>query len=328
VAKGRIVVIGASRGGVAATRRLAARLPAEFAAPILLVLHIGDNRSILPDLLSRAGPLPARHATDGERLEHGVILVAPPDHHLLIDDHSARVIKGPKEHHARPAIDPLFLSAALTHGPGAIGVLLTGSNNDGTFGLQAIKRCGGLAVVQHPNSADSPEMPLAALRHVGVDHTVHLEELAGLLQRLVDEPVPAAALRPEDKLAREYAVFRGHGDAMENLEAIGKPSTFVCPDCEGALWEVAGSNPLRYRCHVGHGFSIETLVDSQREATDAALWAAIRGLQERGLMLRKLAELHRPADPARSDQIDMSAEAMARQAEALRGLVEAGAVRA
>jgi two-component system chemotaxis response regulator CheB len=326
MAEGRIVVVGASRGGVSATRRLVSGLPRDLPAPVLVVLHIGDNPSILPQLLSRAGPLPARHAQDGEHLEDGVIYVAPRDHHLLIEDHAARVIKGPKEHHARPAVDPLFISAALTHGPGAIGVVLTGTGNDGAFGLQAIKQCGGIAVVEHPNTAEAPAMPLAALRSVAVDHTVHLEEVAGLLQRLLAEPAPEAPAMPPEKLAHEFDLFLGKGEAMAHLEAIGKPSTFVCPDCEGALWEIKESDPVRFRCHVGHGYSIESLLDSQGEDTDATLWAAIRALQERSLILQKLAQVHRTSDPGRSAEIEDSANALVLQSHALRDLVERGAL--
>jgi len=324
VAEGRIVVLGASRGGVNALRKLASMLPQQFPAPVLAVLHIGDNRSILPLLLSRAGPMPARHPEDGERLEDGVIYVAPPDRHLIIEEHTVRVMQGPKEHHARPAIDPLFVSAALTHGPGAIGVVLTGTGNDGAFGVQAIKQCGGIAVVEHPNTALAPEMPLAALRQGVVDYTVHLEEVAGLLQRLLAEPAPAATPLPPEDLAREFDVFLGRGDAMANLAAIGKPSTFVCPDCEGALWEIDNADPPRYRCHVGHGFSLQSLLDAQGEDTDASLWAAIRGLQERGLLLEKLARVHSESDPGRSAEIEESARLMAQHAQALRGLVESG----
>jgi two-component system chemotaxis response regulator CheB len=318
------VVVGASRGGVNALRKLASMLAPDFPAPILAVLHIGDNRSILPLLLSRAGPMPARHPQDGERLEDGVIYVAPPDRHLIIEEHTARVMQGPKEHHSRPAIDPLFVSAALTHGHGAIGVVLTGTGNDGAFGLRAIKQCGGIAVVEHPNTAHAPEMPLAALRTGVVDYTVHLEEIAGLLQRLVGEPAPPEATLPTENLAREFDVFMGKGDAMANLEAIGKPSTFVCPDCEGALWEINAADPPRYRCHVGHGFSLQSLLDAQAEDTDSTLWAAIRGLQERGLLLEKLARIHSESDPARCAEIEVSAKLMAQQSHALRGLVESG----
>ena len=324
-AEGRIVVVGASRGGVNAMKSLASMLPASFPAPILVVLHVGDLPSTLPAILSRAGPMPARHAVDGEPLAKGTIFVAPPDRHLLIEDHATRLLNGPKEHHTRPAIDPLFVSAALTHGPGVIGVLLTGSGDDGTFGLNAIKQCGGIAIVQHPNSAEAPAMPLAALRHGSVDHMVDLAQVAPVLRKVLEEPPPKPAAVPPEALAREFDVFQGKGDAMENLEAIGKPSTFGCPDCAGALWEIAGSDPVRYRCHVGHGYSMGSLLDSQREGTDTTLWAAIRALQERGLMLERLARLHRPTDPDRCQEIERAADAMERQSHALRRLVEGGA---
>jgi two-component system chemotaxis response regulator CheB len=325
MADNRIVVIGASRGGVNALKALASMLPANFPAPVLVVLHIGDLPSVLPQILSRAGPLPARHALDREPLANGTIVIAPPDRHLLVEDGLAVLLQGPKEHHARPAIDPLFVSAALAHGPRVIGVLLTGSGDDGTYGLQAIKQCGGMAIVQHPNSAEAPAMPLAAVRHVSVDHIVDLERIAPMLGTLIEEPPPSPAALAPEALAHEFDVFKGKGDAMENLKAIGKPSTFVCPDCHGALWEIDGSDPARYRCHVGHGFSLNSLLGAQGEATDSALWAAIRAMQERSIMLEKLARLHREADPRRCREIEEAASAMEHQSHALRRMVEARA---
>jgi len=158
-----IVVIGASAGGVGALQRLAADLPPLFPAVVLIVLHVGANRSLLPRLLAAAGPNPPVHAQDGEKLRMGHLTVAPPDHHLLVDDGSLRLTRGPKENFARPAIDPLFRSAALAYGPRVIGVVLTGSLDDGTAGLQAIKQCGGLTLVQDPTTAFAPSMPASAL---------------------------------------------------------------------------------------------------------------------------------------------------------------------
>src|SRR3954470_14189591 len=161
MARGRLVVIGGSVGGGAASKKLGTQLRKGFPAPIVLVVHIGNHESILPRIVAGAGPLPAQHVRDKERLRDSQIYVAPPDHHVLVDGHTLRLSRGPKEHHARPAIDPLFLSAALTHGPGVIGVVLTGWGEDGTPGLDAIKRCGGLAVVQNPETAEAPSMPLS-----------------------------------------------------------------------------------------------------------------------------------------------------------------------
>ena len=192
----RLVVIGGSAGGVSALLALSAGLPRGFRAPVLIVLHIGANQSVLPSLLSAHGNNPAVHAKDGQTLQDGILYVAPPDQHMLVDDGRIRLSHGSKEHHTRPAIDPLFKSAALAHGRAVIGVVLTGWLDDGAAGLQAIKDFGGLAVVQDPADAEQPGMPKSALRSVHVDHCVPLSELAATLVRLVDEPMPADILSP------------------------------------------------------------------------------------------------------------------------------------
>lgn len=234
MANGRIVVIGASIGGVTALRRLAPTLAADFPAPILVVVHVGAQSSILPAILTAAGPLPAHHARDGERLRDAAIYVAPPDHHLLVDDQAVRLLRAAKEHNTRPAIDPLFLSAALTHGPGVIGVVMSGGGDDGTAGLQAIEKCGGVAVVQNPETAEEAGMPLSALKYVRVQHIAHLEEMGALLARLVDEPPPAHEKADTSRLRHELDILLSEGAPMEHLEAIATPSTLSCPDCGGA----------------------------------------------------------------------------------------------
>ena len=321
-----IVVIGASAGGVRALRVLAAALPADFAAVVCVVLHVGANRSSLPELLAAVSPLPTAHAEHGERLKPGRILIAPPDHHLLLEDGAVRLTRGPKEHHTRPAVDPLFRSAALSFGPRVIGVLLTGGLDDGTAGLQAIKQCGGLAIVQDPDDAEDPGMPGAALQMVDVDHCVALERIAPLLAELVRQAAPAAAagVMPS-RLVHEHLVSLGGENAMDELRQIGVPSTLVCPDCKGSLWEISGSRPPRYRCHTGHAFSLRSLAAVQQEATENALWSAVRALQEKELLQRKIAALERSAgDEARAARAEAEAEQLREQTDMLRRLVEQG----
>jgi two-component system chemotaxis response regulator CheB len=320
----RLIVIGASAGGVSALERLAASLPETLAAPVLVVLHVGAHPSALPEVLSYRGRLPAEHAHDGQSPEPGRIYVAPPDHHMLVVDNSLRLNRGPKEHHARPAIDPLFLSAALARGPEVIGVVLTGMLDDGTFGLQAIKRCGGTAVVQDPADAVEPSMPLSALRHVDVDHCVPLDEMAELLVDLASTP-PSTAVRPRDqRLQHEQHVMLFDGrDAMEHLSAIATPSPFVCPDCHGGLWEIADSDPVRYRCHVGHGFSIRTLQHELWGAADDSIWDAIRALQEKSQLILRMAELHKASGDERgAAALETTVKTIQEQANGLRLLVE------
>ena len=319
-----LVVIGASAGGVSALLKLSSALPEQFPAPILVVLHIGANTSVLPMLLSAHGNNRAVHAEDGQPLEKATIYVAPPDHHMLVQDGRIRLSRGPKEHHTRPAVDPLFRSAALAAGPRVVGVVLTGRLDDGTAGLSAIKQCGGIAVVQDPAEAEHPGMPRSALQSVAVDHCLPLEGIAAQLQRLVTSlPAPVeAAVPPVPGLTHEVAVFDGEGDPMENLRAIGKPSTLACPDCAGVLWEIGDTEPERYRCHTGHAFSLRSLEGTQSATTEDALWGAVRALQQREVILRRLAEHERKVGAdVDADRYETQADEAARHAELLHGLV-------
>ena len=323
MAIGRIVVVGASAGGVRAYQALASTLTARFPAPILAVQHVGSHPSILPDLITRSGPLGATHAVDGERLEVGRIHVAPPDRHMLVEGDHIRVLNGPKENHSRPAIDPLFRSAALAKGPAVIGVLLTGLLDDGTAGLQTIKQHGGVAIVQDPKDAESAGMPGSALRHVQVDHCVSLAAIGPLIEALAAKPPKDARVSLLETVARENEIMLGKGDFLSHLEAIGRPSTFVCPDCSGSLWEVSGTDPPRFRCHTGHGYTLRNLQYAQSTTTDEAMWSALRALQEKEMMLEALAERD-ASDEIESGRLKAEAADVARHAETLRGLIERG----
>jgi two-component system, chemotaxis family, protein-glutamate methylesterase/glutaminase len=319
----KIIVVGASAGGVAALQRLVAELPADLRAPILVVLHVGAHASVLPELLSAKGPLPASHGQDGQVPQPGRIYIAPPDHHMLLIHDEIKLNRGPKEHHHRPAVDPLFLSAALSHGAAVIGVILTGRLDDGTFGLQAIKRCGGTAVVQDPVDAAEPSMPLSALEHVEVDHSVGLAGMAALLSSLASAPSSAAGVQGDKRLEHEHALMLFQGDAMEHLAAVGKPSPFVCPDCRGGLWEMADSRPTRYRCHTGHAFTIRTLQHALWSAADDSVWTALRALQEKGVVIRHMASLAKQkGDARRADQLEAVAQAIDGQSRQLHDLME------
>lgn len=261
------IVIGASSGGVSALLDLASRLPRDLPAAVGMVLHVGTQHSILPELLSARGVLPAMHPTDGQPLKPGAIYVAPPDYHMLFTEDVVRLSRGPRENYARPAIDPLFRSAALSWRERAIGVVLTGNLDDGTAGLQAIKECGGSVVVQDPADATEPSMPASALASVNTDLCLPLADIpAALVQLAGSEPVAQPAPVP-DRLAREQAIFEGR-QKMENLVAVGTPSSLTCPDCGGGLWEVKDAKPLRYRCHTGHAFSARSLENAQTDAAE------------------------------------------------------------
>jgi two-component system chemotaxis response regulator CheB len=318
-----LVVIGASAGGVPVLLDLAAALPADFPACVRVALHVGAHRSLLPELMSARGALRAAHAYDGEPLQGGTIRIAPPDHHMLVEDGRIRLNRGPRENHARPAIDPLFRTAALSHGQRVVGVVLSGRLDDGTAGLQAIKRCGGLAVVQDPADAEYPEMPRSARDHADVDLCVPAAGLAACLLDCVRAPMaPTAPTVPAD-IATDQAISAGAGDPMDNLNAIGHASRFACPECAGVLWEIDGSRPRRYRCHTGHGFTLRALARTQDAATEDALWGAMRALQEREALLRELARDADPAgsgDDSREDLVE-TAERVARHGEQLRDMI-------
>ena len=286
---GFLVVVGSSAGGITALMELAQTLPAGFPAPVCIVQHVGANPSVLPELLSSRGPHPAVHARDRQLLTPGVLHIAPPDHHMLVEGRSLRLTRGPRENHTRPAIDPLFRSAALAWGARTIGVVLTGYMDDGTAGLGAIKDRGGIAVVQDPATAEEPSMPESALRHVAVDHTVPVAEMGALLSSLVQqEPVAGSSATPA--LEHEVAINRGEVE-LEHLQAIAQPAGIACPDCGGGLWEVKDSPQLRFRCHTGHAFGVDALAHAQVDAGEQALRSGVRALQEREMLLRRIASV-------------------------------------
>lgn len=256
-----VVVLGASLGGVGALMRIASLLPPQLPAIVGVTLHIGAQHSLLPELLSRRGPNRAVHARQGERPKPGTIYVAPPDHHMLLEPDGIRLSRGPRENHARPAIDPMFRSAAIGWGSKAVGVVLTGELDDGVAGLAAIKKCGGIAIVQDPEEAEARSMPRSALDNVEVDHCLPIEQMVSLLVRLMSR-AGVEARRPPRHLLLEHGASNGSGH-MTDLSAIGQVSALTCPDCGGALWEISSDPPLRYRCHTGHAYTALSLDDAQ-----------------------------------------------------------------
>lgn len=319
---GHLVVVGASAGGISALMELAQTLPAGFPAPVCIVQHVGANPSILPELLANRGPHPAVHARDRQVLTPGVLHVAPPDHHMLVEGRQLRLTRGPRENHTRPAIDPLFRSAALAWGPRAIGVVLTGTMDDGSAGLWAIKSRGGVAVVQDPATAEEPSMPECAIRATDVDYTVPVDEVGPLLARLVQQPVAAEAPAPE-ALQREVAINRGE-DLLENLSALAEPAGLSCPDCGGSLWEVRASPQLRYRCHTGHAFGARSLERAQVDEGEQALRGGVRALQEREMLLRRMATVSdATGDTAQAEAARRQADQLQVQVRELRSLAAA-----
>jgi two-component system, chemotaxis family, protein-glutamate methylesterase/glutaminase len=285
-----IVVVGASAGGVEALIKFVEELPADLPASVFVVLHIpAQNPSLMPGILSRSGSLKAVHPKDGEAIQQGCIYIAPPDLHLLVEQGHVHLLRGPKENRHRPAIDPLFRSAATAYGPRVVGVVLTGSLDDGTAGLLAIKRLGGVAIVQDPEEALYPSMPLHALEHVDVDYKLPVSEIASLVTRLAYQQVDKEGVYhvPED-MEIEMRITEMDMNALNNGKHAGTPSVFSCPECGGVLWEIQDGELARFRCRVGHAYSIESMMAAQSEGVEEALWAALKTLEESASLSRRL----------------------------------------
>jgi two-component system chemotaxis response regulator CheB len=287
-----IIVIGASAGGVAALLMLVKTLPADFSAPIFVVLHVAaDSPSVLPQLLNSVSALQVRHPQDGETVAVGVIYVAPPDHHLLLEADRVLVTRGPKENRFRPSIDALFRSAAYTYGPRVIGVVLTGYLDDGTSGLWSVQRMGGRAVVQEPQDAEQPSMPANALEFVAADYVVPLAELGPLLGRLTQERAPAPTRLPAaelDLLQIELTIAKQGGGFELGIIDKGKLTPFTCPDCHGALTQLIEGKLIRYRCHTGHAYTVSALLSEVTQSVESMLYQSMRGLEETKMLLQNL----------------------------------------
>ncbi|MDZ5634064.1 chemotaxis protein CheB [Janthinobacterium sp. GMG1] len=292
-----LIVMGASVGGVSALSTIFSALSANLPAAILVVMHVGARNSVLPEILGKTSALPVRFAEEREPVRAGRILLAPPDRHMLVANLAGQatveLTRGPKENHTRPAIDPLFRSAAAAFGPKVVGVILSGYLDDGTAGLQAIKACGGKALVQEPQDAVAPSMPQSAIDHAEVDWRLPCAEIGPALLALAsDTPAPASAAQPlppaPSWIAVENRFARGVGN-MEQLEKIATPSTFTCPECQGTLWELHAQQPQRFRCHTGHSFTARMLGELQHDKAENAMWAAVRALQEKEKLYLNLA---------------------------------------
>jgi two-component system chemotaxis response regulator CheB len=272
-----IIAIGGSAGALAAILDIAGACARAFAGSILVVSHIGANRSRLPELLESAAALPAAHAEDGEPIRPGRIYAAPPDRHMLVEGGHIRLSRGPRQHFTRPAIDPLFRSAAEFFGPRVIGVVLSGTGSDGVAGLDQILRAGGIAIIQDPRDALYPEMPQSAAAAVQPHHLASRDELPDLLRRLSGEKVAT----------RAPAATRQRSPDMDQLE---RPIALTCPECGGALREIGGTAVKEYRCHTGHRFGPKEVLDGQIEEVEHAFGVAERVLNERIELCRHMAE--------------------------------------
>lgn len=284
-----IVVMGASAGGISALQGIVRGLPKDFPAAILVVLHLSrQSGGLLPKILAGSGALPASNACHNEQIRPGHIYVAPPDRHLLIGpERRIRLGHGPKENRFRPAVDPLFRSAALNGGPNVIGIVLSGGLDDGTAGLCAIKQAGGLAVVQDPSDAEVPSMPRSALRHVTADHCMTAQKIGEMLPGLLRE-VPSREVQSMSEDTRLEVEMAADERNVPGPAILGQPSVYTCPSCSGSLLRIGNTNPVRFRCHTGHAYTAASLDDEQREKVENATWSAIRALQEHAMLLQEM----------------------------------------
>ncbi len=285
-----IVVIGTSAGGLKVLDEIISQLPTDLPASIFIVQHMSaeNTGAALLHKLGRHKSFRCKLAEDGETFKPGRIYIGPPDAHLLVKETTLLVTKGARENRYRPAIDPLFRSAAVTHGPAVIGVILSGMLNDGTSGLIAIKHCGGVTVVQDPRGADYPGMPESALQNIKVDYCVAASEMGELLEKLTHERHGKKKTIPNDVRTEAEIAERVLSD-VQQVNGLGSQVPYNCPNCGGVLWEVDNPDLQRYRCHTGHAFTAAALLDSQSEKIEETLWVSLRMFEERKNLLNSMA---------------------------------------
>jgi len=321
-----VIVMGASAGGVEALTRIVRDLPKDLPAAVFVTIHFpATGSSALARILGRAGKMAATHAVDGQRMQEGHIYIAPPDHHLLVFPDRMRLYRGPRENGNRPAVDPMFRSAALAFGARVIAVIMSGNLDDGTSGLIAVKRRGGIAVVQDPEEALFPSMPQSAVDHVSADHVVKLENMPALLNDLVRRTLVAE--EPVESDDAEKDVEYSEVDMARISDADSHPGVlapFGCPDCGGTLWEVREGELIRFRCRVGHAWTSEALLARQSETLDAALWTALRALEESAALSQQLAaRAHTRGNARLAERLADNALLASRRAEVIRNVLVA-----
>jgi len=325
-----IIVVGVSSGGLKVLTSIARELPPDLAAAVCIVQHLPPSRdSLLPQILNDVSALPAAHPSDGDPIRTGHLYVAPPDYHMLLSKGRIRIVRGPQENRFRPSIDVLFRSAARTFGPRVVGVVLTGALDDGTVGLQAIAKRGGITAVQDPAEAEYPSMPRSALRFARPDYTLHLSEIPDFLVRMSKEPAPAEKdfppLREMDIEARIAEQEMSGHHVMNTMSAIGSDTPYTCPTCGGNVWQIGSGDPVRFRCHTGHAFTIDSLLEAQDETLEQGLYSALRLIQEKASIYDGLANrFDQQGSGATADKYRARIDELERQGVAIRKLLASG----
>jgi two-component system chemotaxis response regulator CheB len=288
MSKRNIIVIGASIGGFEALKRMVSNLPADLPATIFIVWHMSaEVKGILPEVLTKIGTVQASTAVDNEPIKSNHIYVAPPDHHMIIEEDRIRITRGPKENRFRPAIDPLFRAAAYTYKTRVIGMILSGALDDGTAGLWKVKSYGGIAMVQDPKDAENPSMPRNALKAVKVDFCLPIDGLTSQLVKLCVQNAPnyKSEIMEDERDEAEIAIAAEKNALKHFSDSFGKCSPYSCPECHGVMSEIMEDHIIRYRCHTGHAYSANTLLKSLTEKTEDNLYNVIRGMDETVFLL-------------------------------------------
>lgn len=283
-----IIVIGASAGGLKALSELVRRLDEKMDAASFIVMHL-SRTSISEFLINRLQPLTNLQCirpTAEMEIVKGCIYIAPPNQHLIVRKGKIVIGKGPQEGRWRPSIDVLFRSAAAAYGSRVTGIILTGLLDDGKAGMEDIKKAGGTTIIQDPNEAEYPDMPLAVINSMEVDHCIPLSEMGSVLHDIIatkpsEFPIPKELII-EAEIAEKVLI------SFDNLEQIGSRGLFACPDCGGGLFEIKGSNGDRFRCHIGHAYTEKDFAMRQSEALESTLWIALRIMEERKNLFERM----------------------------------------
>jgi two-component system chemotaxis response regulator CheB len=312
-----IVVVGASTGGVDALRQLVQALPQDFPGTIFVAMHIGQI-TLLPEILSRSTQIRVEAAGNGVHYEPGHIYIAPPNRHLLIQDGQMKLSAGPRENGHRPAIDPLFRSAARELRSRVVGVILSGALDDGSAGLFAVKSRNGVAIVQHPEEAEAPDMPLNAMKNVSIDYCLTIAEIASLLDKL------ARGQAGERQSALEAGEMKLEKDEIvQDPPPSDKHIAMACPECEGPLYETTAGQLAHFQCNVGHAFSALSLSAAHSQALERALWVAVRTLNERVTLHRQMLRRQRnPGEDALVGRLEETLKTTEHDVELLRQIIE------
>lgn len=285
-----VIVIGASAGGLPAINAVIGGLSRDINAAVIVVMHVSrkSNSRNIANAFQRNTSLDCNVASNGLPLKKGHLYVAPPEHQLMIRDYKLLLTNGAHENKYRPSIDVLFRSAAVHFGHRAVGIILTGLFEDGTSGMSAIKRCGGVCIVQDPREAQFSDMPRSVLNKIQVDHQASLEDIPAILTDILKKPLPPEKPVPED-VQIEAKMTETMMSDIDQLKKIANHSDFVCPDCGGGLWAVKNDPLHRYRCHTGHVFTEKILHDLQDQHIEESIWVSIRMLEEKENLLLLMA---------------------------------------